>query len=330
MRLLILGGTVFLGRHLVDVALERGHQVTVFHRGRHDAPLPGAVERLHGDRDGDLAALRDRQWDAAIDTSGYVPRVVRASAALLAGATGHYTFISSISAYGEWEKVAGIDETYPLATLPDESVEEVTGETYGPLKALCERAAEAAMPGRTLTIRPGLIVGPYDPTDRFTYWPHRVARGGAVLAPGRPERPVQFIDARDLAGWTVRMAEAGRTGAYHATGPAGPLPMRELLETSKAVSESDATFTWVRDEFLTRQGAEAWSQVPLWAPEAEAPGLSSVNCGKAQAAGLTFRPLADTVRDTLAWDATRPVDWTWQAGLTPERETELLAAWQRE
>lgn len=328
MRLLILGGTVFLGRHLVDAALARGHAVTTFTRGQHSAVLPPAVERLQGDRDGDLAALHGRRWDAAIDTSGFVPRVVRASAELLADTVGHYTFISSVSAYRDFS-APGMDERAPVATLADPHVEEVTGDTYGALKALCEQTAEAALAGRVLVVRPGLIVGPYDPTDRFTYWPHRVARGGEVLAPGRPDRPVQFIDARDLAGWIIRMAEAGRVGTYNATGPDAPLAMGRLLEECRAAAGGDATFTWVGDEFLLAQEVGAWMELPLWIPESAADhaGFLAVNCGRAIAAGLTFRPLRETVRDTLAWDATRPADHDWQAGLRPERETELLVAW---
>jgi 2'-hydroxyisoflavone reductase len=330
MKLLILGGTVFLGRHTVDAALARGHEVTIFTRGQHPAEFAGPVERLRGDRDGGLDALRGRRWDAAIDTSGYVPRVVGATAALLADAVAHYTFVSSISAYGDWEKEVGVDERHPLAALPDEGVEEVTGETYGALKALCERAVEAALPGRTAIVRPGLIVGPYDPTDRFTYWPHRVARGGALLAPGRPQRAVQFVDARDLGAWLVRLAEERRTGAYNATGPAAPLAMAALLDACREASGSDAAPVWVDDAFLMRQGVTPWSEVPLWAPEDQAPGLGAVSIARALAAGLTFRPHAATVRDTLAWDATRPADRAWQAGLTGAREAELLAAWSHE
>ena len=328
MRLLILGGTVFLGRHLVDAALARGHAVTTFTRGQHSAELPPAVERLRGDRDGDLAALRGRRWDAAIDTSGFLPRVVGASAELLADTVGHYTFISSVSAYRDFS-APGMDERAPVATLEDPHVEEVTGDTYGALKALCEQTAEAALAGRVLVVRPGLIVGPYDPTDRFTYWPHRVARGGEVLAPGRPDRPVQFIDARDLANWIIRMAEAGRVGTYNATGPAAPLAMGRLLEECRAASGGDATFTWVGDEFLLAQEVGVWMDLPLWIPESAADhaGFLAVSCGRAIAAGLTFRPLRETVRDTLAWDAARPADHDWKAGLRPEREAELLAAW---
>jgi 2'-hydroxyisoflavone reductase len=329
MKLLILGGTVFLGRHLVEAAQARGHKTTLFNRGQHHAALFPDVEKLRGDRDGDLTALQGRRWDAVIDTCGYVPRVVRASAELLADAVDHYTFISSISVYADVSK-PGIDESAPMGTLADATIEEITNESYGPLKALCEQAAEQAMPGRVLAIRPGLIVGPHDPTDRFTYWPHRIAQGGDVLAPGRPERLVQFIDARDLAEWTIRTVEAKQTGTYNATGPDYPLTMGQVLEACKAQSGSDAHFTWVNEKRLLEAGAIPWMEVPLWVPEddPESIGFFEVNCRKAFAAGLTFRPLAETVRDTLAWDVTRPADVERRAGIKPEREAYYLQACQ--
>ncbi len=218
MDLLILGGTGFLGRHLVERALAYGHRVTLFNRGLSGPDLFPEVETIRGDREGNLSALRGRRWDAVIDTCGYVPRVVRASAALLAGAVDHYTFVSSISVYSDAIE-PGADEGAPVKELADPTVEEVTGETYGGLKALCERAAEEEMPGKVLNIRPGLISGPHDPTDRFTYWPRRISAGGEVLAPDRLERRVQFIDVRDLAVWIVKMSAERRTGTYNATDP---------------------------------------------------------------------------------------------------------------
>jgi 2'-hydroxyisoflavone reductase len=331
MKLLILGGTKFLGRHLVDAGLAHGHSVTTFTRGTQDDVLQESVERLRGDRDGDLAALQvsnGRRWDAVCDTSGYVPRVVCAGAVLLSGAVGAYAFISSISVYRDFPAVTGIHEGSPVGTLPDLSVEEVTGETYGPLKALCEEEVSRAFPGRALVIRPGLIVGPYDPTNRFTYWPQRVAQGGEVLSPGRPDRSAQFIiDGRDLAVWTVRMLESSGTGTYNAAGPDWTLTMADVLQTARTVSGSDATFTWVSDAFLVEHSAGAWMEVPLWMPEAEGAGLATVNCQKAFQAGLKFRPLAETIRDTLAWRATQPASAEWPAGLASKREADLLAAW---
>ena len=331
MKLLILGGTAFLGRHLVEIAQERGHTLTLFNRGQRNPDLFPEVEQLRGNRDGNLTALQGRAWDAAIDTSGFFPRVVRASAELLAGAVGHYTFISSISVYSD-VSVMGIDESAPVGTIADPTIEEITGESYGPLKALCEQTVEQALPGRALIVRPGLIVGTYDPTDRFTYWPHRVAEGGEVLAPARPEYPVQIIDARDLAGWILSMVEAHQTGVYNADSPAFSLTLGSVLDTCRDVSGSDARVTWVAEQFLLDHEVQPWMQLPLWVPESDPAnaGFSAVNCHKAIAAGLTFRPLADTVRDTLAWDATRPSDHPWRAGITRDREAELLHAWHNQ
>jgi 2'-hydroxyisoflavone reductase len=331
--LLILGGTVFLGRHLVGAALAAGHQITLFNRGRHGAELFPQVEKLRGDRDGGLDALAGRRWDAAIDTCGYVPRLVRASAELLAGSVEHYTFVSSISVYRDLDQ-APVDESSPVGVLVDESAEEITGETYGPLKALCEQAAEAAMPGRVLHVRPGLIVGPHDPTDRFTYWVWRVAQGGAVLAPGRPQRRVELIDGRDLATWILRMVEARRTGIYNATGPAYQLTMGDMLEACRPGSGSHARFTWVDEAFLLAHGVAPWSELPLWLPESDN-GVMAAICGRAIAAGLDFRPLAETVRDTLAWlrSDKAPAEGDLskielRAGMTLAREAELVAGWQ--
>lgn len=333
MNLLILGGTVFLGRHLVDAALAAGHQVTLFNRGQHGAELFPQIEKLRGDRDGGLDALAGRRWDAVIDTCGYVPRLVRASAELLAGSVQHYTFISSISVYRDLDQ-APVDESSPVGVLADTSVEEITGETYGPLKALCEQAAETAMPGRVLHVRPGLIVGPYDPTDRFTYWPWRFAQGGDVLAPGRPQRRVELIDGRDLATWILRMVEARRTGVYNATGPAHELTMGDLLAVCQRVAGSGATLTWVDEAFLLANGVAPWSELPLWLPEADN-GVMAVDCRRASAAGLTFRPLAETVQDTLAWLRAERVpahgdlgSVSLRAGMTLARERDLLAAWR--
>lgn len=328
MKVLVLGGTVFLGRHLVDAAVARGHEVTLFNRGQHGAALYPELEKLRGNRDGDLSALKGRRWDAVIDPSGYVPRIVRASVDLLAPNTDHYTFISSLSVYGDMP-APGMDESAAVATMADPTNEDIQ-QHYGALKALCEHATEAAMPGRVLGVRAGLIVGPHDPTDRFTYWPRRVARGGDVLAPGRPDRFIQFIDARDLAEWTVRMAESRGTGVYNATGRHDTTTMADLLGTCRRVTASDARFTWVPDKFLNEQGAGAWMELPLWIPEdrAEMAGFLRCSSDKAIAAGLTFRPPAETVRDTLAWDRTRPTNTEHHAGMTAEREAAILAAWR--
>jgi 2'-hydroxyisoflavone reductase len=323
MDLLILGGTRFLGRYLVEAALGGDHRVTLFNRGLSEPDLFPEVETIKGDRDGDLSALRGRRWDAVIDTCGYVPRVVRASAGLLADAVDHYTFVSSISVYPD-NMGPGADEGAPVEELEDPTVEEITGETYGGLKALCERAAEEEMPGRILNVRPGLISGPHDPTDRFTYWPRRVAAGGEVLAPDRPELRVQFIDVRDLAGWMVKMSAEQQTGTYNATGPAYELRMGKLLEECEAVG-GDAKIVWVSEEFLEENGVEPFTELPLWVPR-EYAGMLAVDCGKAIAAGLTFRPVSETIRDVLEWDTNR-AEPDLAAGLEPEKERELLSAW---
>ncbi|MGI8911041.1 MAG: SDR family oxidoreductase [Rubrobacteraceae bacterium] len=324
MDLLVLGGTRFVGRHLVRAALERGHRVTLFNRGQSAPDLFTEAENLSGDREGDLSALRGRKWDAVVDTCGYVPRVVRASAELLADAVDRYVFVSSISVYRD-PLMPGADESAPVAVLEDEPVEEVTAETYGALKALCERAAEEAMPGRTISIRPGLIAGPHDPTGRFAYWPRRAARGGDALAPGDPERPVQFVDARDLARWLLVMAELGESGTYNAAGPEHTLTMGGLLEECANAAGSDVRFTWMDDDFLEERGVESFTELPLWLPEEHA-GMLAVDNSGAVAAGLEFRPVGETIRDVLEYERGH-ADAEYDAGLDPERERELLGRW---
>jgi len=326
-KLLVIGGTVFLGRHLVDAALQAGHEVTLFTRGEHNPDLFPEAEKLRGNRDGNLTALVGRRWDAAIDTCGYFPRVVRESAELLADAVDHYTFVSTISVYTDISR-RGITEDAPVGMLDDQSVEEITGKTYGPLKALCERVVLDTFPGRSFVPRPGLIVGPFDPSDRFTYWSHRLAQGGKVLAPGHPNRDVQLIDARDLAAWMLRMSEARGAGVYNATGPTRPLTMGRVLWECKAQSGSKAELVWVDESFLLERQVQPWMELPLWVPDtAEYAGFSAFDCRRAINTGLTFRPLADTVADTLTWDATRPPDMERAAGMAADKERELLEAW---
>ncbi len=335
MKLLILGGTVFLGRHLVEAGRSRGHEVTLFHRGRSGADLFRDLEHLTGDRYGDLSALEGRAWDAVIDTCGYTPAAVRASAGALADGAGHYTFVSSVSVYAENPPEGG-DEQAAVGSLSEDELQQAEqlaaesgasapglGAAYGPLKALCEQAAEDAMPGRVFHLRPGLIAGPHDYSDRFTWWLRRVARGGEVLAPGRPERRVRFIDVRDLAEWTVRMAEAGATGVYNAAGPVLGWTMAQVLEECRKASGSDARFTWVGEELLEAHEIGPWLELPLWLPE-EYNGFFEVKSDRAIAAGLTFRPLAETARDTLAWDRASSFESTWEVGLDPAVERKLL------
>lgn len=338
MKLLILGGTIFLGRYLVECALARGHKVTTFNRGRHDSELFPEVEKLHGDRRRDLGKLSGRRWDAVIDTCGYVPSAVRASTRLLFDSVDHYTFISSQSVYASFD-VGGIDENYPVQKLTDEQVQEAEmidpgggivavsyGAMYGGLKARCEQTVEEEMPGRTLSIRSGLIVGPHDYSDRFTYWVRRVAEGGEVLAPGEPDSPVQFVDVRDLSDWIVRMAETRQMGIYNATGPDRKMTMLELLETCRDASDSKTRLIWVSEQFLKDAHVTGWSELPLWLPsEDNIVNFFSVDCGKAIRCGLTFRPLPETARDTLRWDRSRNTEL--RAGLARDRENELLRAW---
>jgi 2'-hydroxyisoflavone reductase len=325
MRLLVLGGTVFLGRHVVGLALARGHDVTLFHRGRSNPGVFPEAEHVLGDRDGGLAALDGREWDAVVDTCGYVPRIVTASASALAGRAAHYTFVSSASVYPH-PVPRGADESTAIDTLDDPTVEEVTGETYGPLKALCERAAAHAFSGPVLNVRAGLIVGPHDPTDRFTYWPVRMARGGPVLAPDRPEQPVQWIDVRDLAGWILDMAARREGGTFNASGPAEPATFRDLLATCADVAGGGEP-VWTDAAFLAEHEVRPWVDLPLALP-AESESMSTMSSAKAVAQGLAFRPLRETARDTLAWARTRPADAPLHAGLVPEREGDLLAAWR--
>jgi 2'-hydroxyisoflavone reductase len=326
MELLIIGGTRFLGKALVEAALARGHQVSLFNRGQTNPGWFPEIEKFHGDRNLDLNALNGRSWQAVIDTCAYFPRQVRSLLEALAGRIQHYTFISSISVYADFSQ-PGLDENASLATIADPAVEEITNDTYGALKALCEQAAETHLPGRSLVLRPGLIVGPFDPSDRFTYWPARVARGGEILAPF-PDWNTQVIDVRDLAEWNIRLVEQDVVGIFNATGPAEPLSFRSLLETCQQVSQSQASFTWMEPEFLLNNGVAPWSEIPLWLPGEENAGADQVSIQRALAQGLTFRPIETTVRDTLAWESTRPTGHTWRAGLAPEKEAELLQAWR--
>lgn len=326
MRILIIGGTRFAGRHLVEAALARNHEVTLFNRGKSHPGLFPQVGKIVGDREKDVEKLNGHFWEAVIDTSGYLPRLVRLSAEVLKDNLPYYVFISTISVYENFKKV-GIDESYPVGKIQNETTEEVTGETYGPLKALCEQAVHDIF-GRegTLIVRPGLIVGPYDPTDRFTYWPVRVARGGEVLAPEKPEAPIQIIDARDLAEFVIKLIEENAFGVYNATGPDYELTMSRLLEVSTQVSGSDARFKWASVDFLKQNNVQPWSDMPVWIPaDEEGVGAARIDVSKAIQAGLKFRPLEETVRDTLEWAQTLPADHEWRAGLKPEREQELLA-----
>jgi 2'-hydroxyisoflavone reductase len=337
LRILILGGTGFTGPFQVRYALERGHQVTLFNRGRRTMDWPAEVEELTGDRDtGDLAALADREWDVCIDNPTSVPHWVRDAGDVLRGKVGHYIFISTISVFADTSR-PGLEENAPLAPYEGKDAMQETMTTlradlrlFGPLKALSEVEAEKQFPGITTVIRPGLIVGPGDASDRFSYWPVRLARGGEVLAPGDGSDPVQFVDARDLAEWTIRVAEQRAFGIFNATGPDYELHMAAMLYGIRAVTTAGARLTWVPAEFLAEQGVAPWAHMPAWVPgTGESAGFSRVSNSRALAAGLTFRPLAATAADTLEWYRSQPADRQSQlrAGISAEREAEVLAAW---
>jgi len=335
LNILILGGTGFTGPHQVRYAVARGHKVTVFNRGRRQTELPAGVEHLQGDRNNDLKSLEGREWDVVIDNPTTLPNWVRLSGKLLRDATPHYIFISTISVYAD-TSVAGMDETTPVAEYngdadPFTLEPQAAGRFYGPLKALSERETAYWFPGRATIIRPGLIVGPGDLSDRFTYWPVRIDRGGEVLAPGTAGDPTQIIDARDLAEWTMRMAETGEVGVFNATGPNEPRPIGEMLEEIKSALNANCTFTWVNQEFLQQQSVRGWSDMPVWvASRPDNAGFMRVSVARAIAKGLTYRPLAPTVRDTLAYFKSLPAErqQNMVAGIKPDRESEVLAAFR--
>ena len=330
MRILILGGTVFLGRAVTDAALAASHAVTHLHRGRSAEP-DARVETLIGDR-ADPAALAlahgEGRWDAVVDTCGYLPQVVRLAADALHDSTYRYLFVSSISVYAG----PGRDEDASVSPAPVPLPDAMTPPAYGALKAACEAVVRTAFGERALIVRPGLIAGPHDPTDRFTWWPARLARGGRVAAPGRPARKVQFIDVRDLAEWMVALLEDEATGTFNATGPARPLTMLQLLERCRAVAGNDARLEWIDEAFLALHEVAPWSEMPLWVPGADASlaGFMEVPIRRALGAGLELRPLQETIADTLAWSRSRAPDYAWKAGLPPEREQRLLDRVRRE
>lgn len=337
LRILILGGTGFTGPLQVKYALSRGHQVTVFNRGKtHPGELPKEAEQLIGDRNGQLEALKGRTWDVCIDIPTSIPVWVRDAAQILKGNIDRYVFISTISVYSDTSK-PGIDETGPLAKYQgadplketQASLRASNFALYGPLKAASEAEAEKWFPGKALIIRPGLIVGPGDESDRFTYWPARISRGGEVLAPGNPSDPVQFIDARDLAEWTIRMVEQGPTGVFNATGPKSKLGIGEMLEGIKKTTKSGASFAWADSDFLAAQKVSPWSDMPVWIPPTgDEGGFTQVSIKKALAKGLSFRPLSDTTLATLEWFRKQPSERQakLRAGISAEREAEVLAA----
>ncbi|HNC89711.1 MAG TPA: NAD-dependent epimerase/dehydratase family protein, partial [Anaerolineales bacterium] len=297
MKILIIGGTRFLGRHLVESAFARGHEVTLFNRGKSNPELFKQVQTIRGDREKDLDQISGK-YDAVIDTCGYFPRIVRMSAEALKGKARSYVFISSISVYAGFSKI-GINESDSVGKIEDETIEEITGESYGPLKALCENAVQDVFGEQALIVRPGLIVGPHDPTDRFTYWPVRVARGGDVLTPEKPDVPIQIIDVRDLSDFVIELLQQNEFGVFNATGPAHELTLGAMLNACKQVSGSGANFKWASVEFLNQNQVAPWSDMPVWVPNVpEDAGFSRVDISKAMRSGLKFMPLEKTIHDT--------------------------------
>ncbi|KIL48726.1 NAD-dependent epimerase/dehydratase family protein [Jeotgalibacillus campisalis] len=322
MNLLILGGTQFLGKHVVESALEAGHHVTIFNRGKTNEDYFPNVEKRKGDRNGDLASLKEGNWDAVIDVSGYTPSQVKATAELLKNRVKQYVFISTISVYGDFANGPAKEDETALAKMEGES-EEITGSTYGPLKQKCEEIIKDQFGHGSLCIRPGLIVGPDDPTDRFTYWVERTARGGEVAAPGEPSRAIQWIDVRDLAQWVIRMTEKRTSGTFNAAGPAGT--MDELLRTAKQVTGSTASFKWIEDQTLLEHEVAVFMEMPFWIPRSDShpDGFIMADAQKAIEKGLTFRSPEETIRDTYHWQAARK-DHSWKAGLAAEKERKIL------
>jgi 2'-hydroxyisoflavone reductase len=329
MRLLVIGGSQFVGRHLVGAAVARGDQVTVFNRGQTAASWPQGVQLRRGDRKADLSALATGDWDAVVDTCGYLPRDVARMADRLRGRVGRYVFISSISVYADFSRPN--DERSALARIDDADTEVVDGRTYGPLKALCEAAvSERLGDAQTLLIRPGLIVGPHDPTQRFTYWPARVARAAddrPLLVPGTATDPVQFIDVRDLVAFVLQAIEAGRSGPFNVTSAPGALTMGAVLEACAMVAGTRPRWRWASAAQIERCGLQPWTELPLWLPPVgEHAAFALTDTRAAQGVGLAIRPLAQTVADTLAWYRSLPADQQRfdKAGLSPARETQAL------
>lgn len=325
MNILILGGTVFLGRHLVKSAKDRNHNITLFTRGMRNPEIFPEVEKLRGDRHGNLDSLKGRKFDAVIDTSGHIPADVKNSAELLRE-SGQYIFISSISAYKDFS-TNGIDESYDTLKVTNGNVSEMTMENYGALKVLCEEEVSKVFKERALNIRPGLIVGEFDWSDRFTYWIHRVDKGGEVAAPESKHFHTQFIDARDLADWIITCAENKTSGLYNATGPGYGLTFEKFLNECKNVTNSDAEIVWMDEKFLLDQNVAPWTELPMWVPSEEQ-GVNNVSISKALDKGLTFRKLSDTIEETLRFDKSR-VNYSLRSGLKPEKEKELLEKWKQ-
>ncbi|MEA3325876.1 MAG: NAD-dependent epimerase/dehydratase family protein [Chloroflexota bacterium] len=330
MKILILGGKKFLGIALVEAMLEAGHTPTLFNRGLTNPELFPKVKNLIGDREHDLSALKRRKWDAVIDTSGFIPRNVTKTAKMLSGKCRSYIFISSVSVYQDYT-TPDIREDYPLAQLEDPSREDYSGDAYGPLKALCEYEIQQNFDGKVLAIRPGLIVGPNDPTERFAYWPWRVSLGGKVLVPAPPSANLQFIDVRDLSAFILKLIENNTEGVFNVTGPKRPTTFGALMVACREAALSNASFVWVEEPFLIEEGVSPWSDLPLWVPSSNPAfaGFYTINIDRALKAGLNLRPLSQTVGDTLAWLKTRPDHHKFIAGMDIATETKLLLKYKK-
>lgn len=326
MKLLFIGGTRFVGRHLANAALEAGHEVTLFHRGQTNPDLFPQIEHILGDRNENLDRLDGGDWDVVIDTCGYFPKQVRASAEKLADQVSLYAFISTISVYADFSRI-GLDETAQLATTDDPDQDEITGENYGPLKALCEAAVQEVFGKKAFIPRPGLIVGPHDTSDRFTYWVRRGLENNPYPAPGPGDQPVQMIDARDLAAWTINGIKSGLSGPFNATGPVELLTFKDMLDACQQGTASQSEPVWIEPEFLMDHEVEPWSDLPLWMPDKDQSGMLAADCRKAISAGLTYRPLADTVADIAEWERQRGLP-PLKTGLSPQRQAALVDQWQ--
>lgn len=327
--LLVLGGTGFIGPHITDVALQRGWKVTHFNRGRRDPDGVPGVETLHGDRKGQLDSLRDRKWDAVVDNTGYIPKFTKMSADLLAPNVGFALFVSSISAYASFAQAN--DESSPVGKLTDPQIEQVTNDSYGPMKAACEQATLQAFANRSCVIRPGYIVGPKDTNDRFPFWPTRYSRGGEMLAPGDPADPIQIIDCRDMAAWMMTLVEQRTTGIFNAISTVGAFTMRDLIEgCRRTLPDAQTQVTWVPEEFLAQHWTKEELDVPPWAPMKGAePGFSLTSGERAKQTGLRIRPIHESVRDTYEWFRTLPPErqQNLRAGIKPDREAYALEKW---
>jgi 2'-hydroxyisoflavone reductase len=330
MKILIVGGGIFVGRAVVEAALARGHGVTVFNRGKTTASFPPGVGWIRGDRDGDLAVLGGQTWDAVIDTCAYLPNQVHSLLRTLAGRVGHYQLVSSVAAYASLV-APGIDEGQPTAPPLDPVPAAMTPDVYGPLKSMCEHAALRDGPRCTSLVRPGIIIGPWDPTGRFTYWVRRLSAGGEVLAPGEAAAPLQVIDVRDVAGLMVALVESDASGAYNAVGPESPLTWGGMLAATAQELKTPVALTWVDDDFIAAQKTGDWSQLPLYLPAAAAKfaGMYRVDGRLARRHGLRLRPLAETAADVARWLQDPAAAAGKQMGLSSAREQELLAQWHR-